>query len=160
MANITQTLCGISEKELNGTSLTEEEMSFVRNVAFEESSGVCCVPPKKLGWYPSLVQEAKITDSSVQCIADVMTASGDLRPGGQPPQVLHAATGYVNFAIVVYETPNGTKIAAVGPVFSYYEFSMPGFQRLSDTEWKQMLQTSPEPTQPNWTDTFTVRPGY
>jgi hypothetical protein len=159
MANITQTLCGISEKELDGTKLTEEEMSFIRNVAVEETSGVCGAPPKKLGWYPLLVQEANITDSSVQCIADVMTAAGDLRSGGHPPQVLHAATGYVNFVTVVYETPEGNKIAAVGPVFSYYEFPMPGFQRLSDTEWKQMLSYgSPEPTQPNWTDTFTVRP--
>jgi hypothetical protein len=160
MANITQTLCVISEKELNGTSLTEEEMSFVRNVAIEETGGVCGVPPKKLGWYPMLVQEANITDSSAQCIADVMTAPGDLRPGGQPPQVLHAATGYVDSAVVVCETPNGTRIAAVGPVFSYYEFPMPGFQRLSDTEWKQMLESNTEPTQPNWTDTFTVRLGY
>jgi hypothetical protein len=163
MANITQTLCGISEKELNGTSLTEGEISFIRNVAIEENSGFCGVPPKKLGWYPSLVQKANLTDSSVQCIADVMTASGDLRPGGQPPQVLHAATGYVNFIIVVYETPEGNKTAAVGPVFSYYEFPMPGFQRLSDPEWKDMLQFgspdgSPAPNQPNWTDTFTVRP--
>jgi len=158
MANITGTLRGISEKELNGTTLTEEEMSFIRNVAVEETGGMCGAPPKKLGWYPLLVQEANITDSSVQCIADVMTASGDLTPGGQPPQVLHAATGYVNPIIVVYETPEGNKIAAVGPVFSYYEFPMPGFQRLSDIDWNQMLQNSSEPSQPNWTNTFTVRP--
>jgi hypothetical protein len=161
MANITQTLCGISQKELNGTALTEEEMNFIRNVAIEEPSGMCGVPPKQLGWYPLLVQEANITDSGVQCIADVMTASGDLMSGGQPPQVLHAATGYVNSIIVVYETPEGNKIAAVGPVFSYYEFSMPGFQRLSDTEWKQLLLhavlTGSEPSQPNWTAAFTVR---
>jgi hypothetical protein len=158
MANITGTLRGISEKELNGTTLTEEEMTFIRNVAVEETSGMCGAPPKKLGWYPLLVQEANITDSSVQCIADVMTASGDLTPGGQPPQVLHAATGYINSMIVVYETPEGNKIAAVGPVFSYYEFPMPGFQRLSDIDWNQMLQNSSEPNQPNWTNTFTVRP--
>jgi hypothetical protein len=159
MANITQTLCGISEKELNRTKLTEDEMSFVRNVAIEEPSGICGVPPKKLGWYPSLVQEANVEDSSAQCIADVMTASGDLRPGGQPPQVLHAATGYVNSIIIVYETPEGKKIAAVGPVLTYYEIPVLGFQRLSDSEWKEMLQSNPEPRQPSWTDTFAVQSG-
>jgi hypothetical protein len=159
MANITQTLRSISEKELNGTTLSEDEASFIRNVAAEENSGGCGVPPKKLGWYPLLVQEANITGSSVQCIADVMTAPGDLMPGGQPPQVLEAATGYVNFIIVVYETPEGNKIAAVGPIFSYYEFPTLGFQRLSDTDWNQMLiYDNPEPTQPNWTGTFTVGP--
>lgn len=158
MANITQTLCGISEKELNRTKLTEEEMNFVRNVAIEEPSGICGVPPKKLGWYPSLVQEANIEDSSAQCIADVMTASGDLMSGGQPPQVLHAATGYVNSIIIVYETPEGNKIAAVGPVLTYYEIPVLGFQRLCDSEWKEMLQSNPEPRQPSWTDTYAVRP--
>jgi hypothetical protein len=159
MANITQILCGISEKELNGTTLTEGEMSFIRTVAIEETSGVCGVPPKKLGWYPELVQEANITDSSVQCIADVMTSAGDLTSESNGPQVLHAATGYVNFVIVVYETPEGNKIAAVGPVFSYYEFPMPGFQRLSDSEWKQMLEYGSTLNQPNWTSTFTVQQG-
>jgi len=156
MANITMTLCHISEKEINGTTLTEEEMDFIQNVAVVKDSGVCGEPPQKLGWYPSLIEKADIEDSKVPCIADVMTAAGDLRLGGQPPQVLHAATGYVNFIIVIYETPQGETITAVGPVFSYYEFPMLGFQRLCDSEWKEMLQKGLAPHQPIWTDTYTA----
>jgi len=156
MANITLTLRGISEKELNSTALTEAEMDFIRNVAVVKDGGVCGVPPKKLGWYPSLIEKTNIEDSKVPCIADVMTAAGDLRPGGQPPQVLHAATGYVNFIIVIYETPTGERIAAVGPVFTYYEFPMLGFQRLCDSEWKEMLQKGLAPHQPSWTDTYSA----
>jgi len=155
MANITQTLCGISEKELNGTALTEEEMDFIRNVAVVKENEICG-PPVKLGWYPLLIKEALIEDSKVPCIADVMTSPGDLRPGGQPPKVLHAATGYVNFIIIVYKTPQGETIAAVGPIFTYYEFPMIGFQRLCDSEWKEMLQKDLAPNQPSWTDTYTA----
>jgi len=154
MADITQTLFSISEKELNGTALTEEEMDFIRDVAVVKDGGVCGVPPTILGWYPSLIEKASIEDSKVPCIADVMTAAGDPE-GGQPPQVLHAATGYVNFIIVIYEAPKGEKIAAVGPVFTYYEFPMLGFQRLCDSEWEEMLQKGTAPQQPSWTDTYT-----
>ena len=157
MANITLTLSGISEKELNGTALTNEEMDFIRNVAVVKDSEMCGEPPKKLGWYPALIEKANIEDSKVPCIADVMTAAGDLRPGGQPPQVLHAATGYVNFITVICETPQGETIAAVGPVFSYYEFPMLGFQRLCDSEWEEMLRKGLAPHQPIWTDTYTAQ---
>jgi hypothetical protein len=156
MANITLTLYGISEKELSGTVLTNEEMDFIQNVAVVKTGGLCGEPPKKLGWYPLLIAKANVEDSKVPCIADVMTAAGDLRSGGQPPQVLHAATGYVNFIIVVYETPQGETIAAVGPVFTYYEFPMIGFQRLCDSEWREMLQDGLAPNQPVWTDTYTA----
>jgi len=156
MANITLTLCSISEKELNGTTLTEEEMDFIRNVAVVKASGICGEPPIKLGWYPSLIEKANIEDSKVPCIADVMTAAGDLTRTDRPPQVLHAATGYVGFIIVIYETPQGETIAAVGPVFTYYEFAMLGFQRLCDSEWKEMLQKGLAPHQPSWTDTYTA----
>ncbi|MDH5450110.1 MAG: DUF3160 domain-containing protein [Candidatus Bathyarchaeota archaeon] len=157
MANITLTLYDISEKELSGATLTKEEMDFIRNVAVVKDSGICGEPPKKLGWYPTLIEKANIEDSKVPCIADVMTAAGDLRPRGQPPQVLHAATGYVTFIIVIYETPQGETIAAVGPVFSYYEFPMLGFQRLSDSEWNEMLQKGTAPHQPDWTETYTAQ---
>ena len=30
-------------------------------------------------------------------------------------------------------------MAAVGPVFTYYEFALEGTKRLNDDEWKQML---------------------
>jgi len=156
MANITLTLRGISEKELNGTTLTEEEMNFIRNVAIVKDGVGCGGPPEKLGWYPLLIEKANIEDSKVPCIADVMTAAGDLTRPDRPPQVLHAATGYVNYIIVIYETLQGEKIAAVGPVFTYYEFPMLGFQRLNDSEWKEMLQKDLAPRQPSWTDTYTA----
>ena len=47
--------------------------------------------------------------------------------------------GYVNALVVLYPKSDGTLIAAVGPVFSYYEFPLIGTKRLNDDEWKTML---------------------
>ena len=44
--------------------------------------------------------------------------------------------------MVLYPMLNGTLAAAVGPVFSYYEFPLIGTKRLNDDEWKTMLTWS------------------
>jgi hypothetical protein len=50
-----------------------------------------------------------------------------------------ARLGYVNALVVLYPKTDGTLVAAVGPVFSYYEFRLLGTTRLNDDEWKTML---------------------
>ena len=45
----------------------------------------------------------------------------------------------MNALVVLYPKTNGTLVAAVGPVFSYYEFRLLGTTRLNDDEWKTML---------------------
>lgn len=73
----------------------------------------------------------------VPVIADVATfPPGDIF---DPPRILHVGVGYVNSLIVLYPLANGTLVAAVGPVFSYYEFPLIGTKRLNDDEWKTML---------------------
>lgn len=153
MADVASILQNISVKELEGIPLTEKEMDFIRDVAVVKTSGMCGEPPEQLGWYPILVKKANIEDSEVPCIADVMTGVGGL---WEPSRVLHAATGYVNFNIAIYSTLEGKLVAAVGPVFTYYEFPVMGFQRLCDSEWKEMLQQGLAPQQPNWTQTYTA----
>jgi hypothetical protein len=40
----------------------------------------------------------------------------------------------------LYPKLDGKLVAAVGPVFSYYEFPLIGTKRLNDDEWKKMLR--------------------
>src|SRR5690606_14534669 len=54
-------------------------------------------------------------------------------------RILHVGVGYVNALVVLYPMANGTLAAAVGPVFSYYEFPLIGEKRLNDEEWRTML---------------------
>ena len=80
-------------------------------------------------------------------IADVHT---DTNTG----MVLEEAVGYVDLLIVAYQTSDGDVIVGAGPVFSYYEFKQPMSERLTDEEWKSMLEEGRQPPQPLWTKNF------
>ena len=136
LMNATQILETISTKELAGKPLSPEETGFLKNIVYG------CVSGGPMGWYYSTIHRvswwANYTSIlDVPVIADVATfGPGDVE---DPPQILHVADGYVNSVIVFYPRPDGTLVAAVGPVFSYYEFSLLGTYRLNDDEWKAML---------------------
>ena len=134
--NATQQLEVISIKELNRQLLTNVETDFIKTIVWNCASG------GPSGWYVDKIHA--IADSAnytsllnVPLIADVATfPPGDIY---DPPQILHVAVGYVNALIVLYPLINGTLVAVVGPVFSYYEFPLIGTKRLNDDEWKTML---------------------
>jgi hypothetical protein len=139
LKNVTQKLELISEKELAEEPLTQEEVDFIKQLAWNCASGGF------VGWYVdtihAIAQAANsISTLEVPVIADVATfPPGDIF---DPPQILHVGTGYVNALVVLFPKPDGTLVAAVGPVFSYYEFRLIGTERLNDDEWKEMLTWS------------------
>jgi hypothetical protein len=134
--NVTQILETISVKELAHQPLASNETDFIKQLAWRCGSG------GDIGWYVDTIHRiataanyTSLLDSPV--IADVATfPPGDI---DYPPQILHVGLGYVNALVVLYPMANGTLAAAVGPVFSYYEFPLIGTKRLNDNEWKTML---------------------
>ena len=134
--NVTQQLEVISTKELAQQPLAAEETDFIKKLVWNCASGGF------VGWYVdtihAIAESANYTSLlNVPVIADVATfPPGDVY---DPPQILHVAVGYVNALVVLYPMINGTLVAAVGPVFSYYEFPLIGTKRLNDDEWKTML---------------------
>ena len=89
-------------------------------------------------------------------------------PPGDPPKVpivaavsgaqnsiLEAATGYVDRIYVIVPL-EGRQEVAQGGVFSYYEFTQPRDQRLTDDEWRQQLDTGSAPPRPAWADAFSL----
>jgi hypothetical protein len=136
LKNATQTLETVSTKELAGQPLAQEEIDFIKKLTYGCGSG------SPVGWYvdtmhyiATCANYTSILDAPV--IADVATfPPGDIF---DPPQILHVADGYVEAVIVFYPRTDGTLAAAVGPVFSYYEFRLVGTTRLNDDEWKTML---------------------
>lgn len=139
LKNVTQKLELISEKELAEEPLTQEEIGFIKQLAWNCGSGGF------IGWYVDTIHAIAQTANSISTlevpvIADVATfPPGDIF---DPPQILHVGTGYVNALVVLFPKPDGTLVAAVGPVFSYYEFRLIGTERLNDDEWKEMLTWS------------------
>jgi hypothetical protein len=139
LKNVTQKLELISEKELAKEPLTQEEVDFIKTLVWQCGSGGF------VGWYVDTIHAIAQTANSISTlevpvIADVATfPPGDIF---DPPQILHVGTGYVNALVVLFPKPDGTLVAAVGPVFSYYEFNLIGTERLNDDEWKEMLTWS------------------
>ncbi|MHA1966986.1 MAG: DUF3160 domain-containing protein, partial [Candidatus Hodarchaeales archaeon] len=67
-------------------------------------------------------------------VADIFTSIPEKK-------ILEVATGYLEHLVVILPSWNGTDILAVGPVFSYYEFITPMSNRLTDEDWRGILNT-------------------
>lgn len=141
LKDATQKFQAISTKELMRQPLTTAEIDFVKQIVWSVNG--CGLQPT--GWYYNTITDIAMRANytallDVPVIADVATfPPGDIE---DPPQILHVGVGYVNALIVLYPMNNGTLVAAVGPVFSYYEFPLIGTKRLNDNEWKTMLTLS------------------
>lgn len=132
LETILQRLINISKEELEGNELDEDDYEFIRNFGEE---------------LDSIVTGVKDKGKETTIIADVHT---DINTD----QVLEEGVGYVDLIVVAYKVPDGRIIAGAGPVFSYYEFKHPLDDRLTDEQWKEMLQNGEEPDRPDWISTF------
>jgi chitodextrinase len=97
-----------------------------------------------LGFFSGGIKEEEPT-----LVADVCTNSITKR-------VLHEGVGKFNPIIIVYEQPDGTALAGIGFVMSYYEFEAENFNRINDSEWKDWVEKGTLPLRPFWTNSFVV----
>ena len=156
---IVQKLEAISIKELAQEPLSTEEVEFIKEIVYGCGSGGF------IGWYVDTITDIASAANytailDVPLIADVATFPPD--DIFDPPQILHVGVGYVNALVVLYPMANGTLVAAVGPVFSYYEFPLIGTKRLNDDDWKTMLTWSNSSEYlPDWfKDVYAMREPY
>ncbi len=78
--------------------------------------------------------------------------------GAGPDQVLQAGVGYVERIYVVVPLEGKLQIAQ-GGVFSYYEFTQPRGERLTDQAWRAALDAETPPLRPLWTANFLLPDG-
>jgi hypothetical protein len=124
----------ISEKELSGESLTEDEYTLIWNIGEKLESLVT--------FQTAVESEA---DKSVAIVADVHT---DVNTS----QVLEEGVGNVFLMFVVVHV-EGRIYVVEGGVFSYYEFLQPMSNRLTDEEWQAMEK----PPLPDWVGSFIIQ---
>jgi len=132
-------LAVISEKELEGVELDDEEYELIKNIGSELQS---------LKSFPPHIME-KITsgtDERIDIVADVHT---DINT----KQVLEEGVGSPFDIYVVIEDSKGYRLCR-GAVFSYYEFKHPMDDRLTDEKWQEMGKENERPNQPAWTKSF------
>ena len=126
-------LVEISGKEVEGKELNDDDYAFIKNFGETINDTV-----KGAG-----------KGKELTLVADVHT---DMNTG----KCLEEAVGYADMMLVAYSA-NGKIMIGAGPVFSYYEFKQPMSNRLTDEEWKDMLEArANEPARPEWIGSFTA----
>jgi hypothetical protein len=134
LEGILERLIRISKDELEGKELSAEDYEFIRSFGEQLNAIVAGV-------------EAEGKETTL--IADVHTDTN------LPMEVLEEGVGYVDLALVAYKVPDGRIILGAGPTLSYYEFKQPMEQgRLTDEQWKEMLEQGKQPQRPDWIDSF------
>ena len=138
MEQLLLTLKTISEKELRGEGLTDDEYATIRFIgdALENLTTF------------SEEVEGQITSQADERMALV----ADVHTDPNTNLVLEESVGDA-FPIYVVVLVEGRQVVTLGSVFSYYEFKWPIDDRLTDEAWQEM---SPLPNRPAWTGSFIV----
>ena len=135
------TLTDISIDELAGKPLTDAQQTFIDGFGKSLTSIVA-----RLGNIDG--------DGSGQVEIDGQDALktsvvADVHSDPNSGRVLEAGSGKIDWVVVVNKLPNGTLMATVGPIMSYYEFAWPMNDRMTDEQWRTQLDSG-TPTRPPW----------
>lgn len=126
----------MAEKELVEQALSEEEYELIRSIG-----GIL----EGITTFSAKVKE-EITSEADERMAVVADVHTDTNTG----QVLEEGVGDA-FLIYAIAPVEGQLLAAQGGVFSYYEFTHPMDDRLTDETWQAL---EPKPDLPIWTESF------
>ncbi|MEO0084962.1 MAG: DUF3160 domain-containing protein [candidate division WOR-3 bacterium] len=85
-------------------------------------------------------------DTKMALIADVHTDPNT-------KQVLEVGVGkpFFIYAVIPFQHK---QFLALGGVYSYYEFTKPLSERMTDEEWQKALSQEPKPDLPVWANSF------
>jgi len=135
-AEILSKLLDISKKELENKPLNDKEYSFIEN-------------------FGSISEDLIGTVSGGEVDPEVFKTVlvADVHTDGNTEKVLEEGVGYIKTAVIAYKLPEDHMLLGVGPTFSYYEFKQPMENRLTDEEWRKILDYNP-PTEPEWKASF------
>ena len=129
-----QRLGDIAAKELAGESLTEEDNAAITNC---------------LGMIECQHEMAVYTGATDEMPKSPVIAA----VSGAQSSVLEVGIGNVDRIYVIVPL-EGQKEVAQGGIFSYYEFTQPRDQRLTDEEWRAKLAGRAAPVLPAWASNF------
>ena len=133
----------IAEKELTGRPLSSSEYQTIFDI------GKSLYDIVTFSRWPSEGPLPSAWDSDLEpmpVIADVHT---DANSG----LVLEEGVGHPYDIYVICQV-EGRAVLTRGAAFSYYEFTWPMTDRLTDEKWREMLLQTPAPEPPAWTDSW------
>jgi hypothetical protein len=148
-AQILDRLETISRKELEGTELNDDEITFLKTMI----NGYMASGPSITGWYNELFFDVQKGLSWDYTVADVHTQPTEYG-GAVVGHVLHVGNGNINMGVFLAENPcnPGQYMAFIGPVSSFHQEVTSNFKRLTDQEWEAYFWSGYEnyPERPDW----------
>lgn len=147
MEQLATSLKNIAEKELNNENLNDADYELIRSYGGQLEHFWLEINNNE-PQYKELGQRNFLDQNPAAIVADVATD-----PNGQ---VLEEGTGRISEIYVVFPIDGKLKIAK-GGVYSYYEFLWPLADRLTDSKWREMLDSDQIPLLPEWTNAFTAK---
>jgi len=136
LAILSAQMADMANKHLWGIPLTDEEQIFLK-YHFGEAL-----------WYVRYASELALADPPT--MAAIVT---DVASNPDAGTALQVGTGYVDYIYVITDSPQGPQLTR-GSVYSYYEFVNDIDQRLTDEEWRTMVQAGDLPSRPAWISAF------
>lgn len=134
----------ISEKELQGETLSPEEYRFIEHIGH-----ALRIPA---GGFP----HNRDVDSEFRTeMDDVMPIVADVHTDPNSGKVLEQAVGYP-MALYMECPVDGKPTVCLGATYSYYEFKQPLSERLTDEEWREMLAKREAPPMPEWMKAYVI----
>ena len=132
-------LKAISEKELQGQALTDEQYSLIMYYGGRlESFTAAASDPAE----PGAQGRTDLNDQDAAVIADVAT-------GKDAQDALEEGTGRI-MEIYVVVPIEGKLVLTRGGIYSQYEFVQPTSDRLTDEQWRQRLDNGQVPPLGDW----------
>jgi len=139
----------VSVKELNNQPLTNQEYNQIKifGALLENLTISVMTDEEPLRWFEIISD----VDKNIAVVSDVHTAGDEALEEGVGPA----------FEIYVVVEIDGCLKLTRGAVFSYYEFTHPANDRLTDEKWQEMLKQGKEPSLPPWIKEYSSnRPGH
>jgi hypothetical protein len=137
-----QFLKDISEKELAGEAITDEEYWHM-----QYWGGI--LEAMTLAAADTTGNDSRdLSDQKAALVADVATgidSTGNL-------VALEEGVGQPTLIYVVL--PDSPWRVATGAVYTYYEFTVPSSSRMTDESWQVQVEAGTNPSQPDWTHLF------
>ncbi|MGC9072587.1 MAG: DUF3160 domain-containing protein [Caldisericum sp.] len=130
-------LLSIVKKELENTPLDDSDYYTIKGIGT---------------YFDSATQMLFSGETNLDLIKPTLVV--DVHTDGNTKLVVEEGLGYVNTILVVCPDDKGNLNLAIGPVFSYYEFKYPIEKRLTDEEWRDMLEKGSVPPKPKWVSNF------
>ncbi len=141
----------ISKKELSGTPISGEEVTFLKTMI----NSYMASGPSVTGWLLDMFYSAEAGLNMDFVVADVHTQPSEYS-GAVVGYVLHVGNGLINRGVFIAPNPTNPEqlMAFTGPVSSFHYEVTNNFKRLCDEEWKEKFLSGNLPPRPDWIESY------